>query len=561
MQRVIRYVRNLPNNTFAQRLAVQEEELEMLRTDVNAANMQADDIDERLKEVAKKLDEIRAKLDEIASLLNMANSTASSAYQLAKRIESLVSEVKSKLQMAYDLLSNEGQPKVNSAQQATTEIMTLADQSATLANDAETEASDQETQAARMNSTASMAYETAIEAKMNAEDAVASQNSDKRTLQQLMIAVTNRSLGRDAAKEDVMNAKVEVEMARDDSDNAHTRASEVQIDLGLSEIQQQLAAAQQKTTEIQNRLTYVTDNYSSVVTRINAAYSDITQLSADIVVATDEADDIKTRADNAYTKAMASVEDGRNVIAEAVDMLYILTNFSQVINETRSRAMQALERIGIIEEFSQNATAIAKRILDDHEKAHDDVMMAVQVAEQALSLANDSLTRANEIRNTIVTLLSNANEEKNNADEVKTNAVNVNTTADDLLATCLAGRDAVDDAIAEGHDAVRNQSMCREKIQMSADDVERLRHLIANIERLDPQQVQHLQQMISALDDRITTADLAAVIQALEDQREEDEAEVNQCDEMIMQLEQDIDNLKRAVAVGQDGCVGVGPAP
>lgn len=560
MQRISNYARGLPNDTFSLRLASQEELLQMLRDDVDSSTMQATDFYQRLVAISNKLDEIRNKLDEIETLLNMANSTAMSAYRMAVQIESLVNETKSKLLEAYELLKNSAEPKVSDAQQAVTQMSTLANESGVLAVAAETEAADQETQAARLNNTARMAYYTAMEAKMKAQDAVASQNSDKQTLQQLMMGVANRSLGFNKAKSNVMAAKSEVQQAVTEADTVHTRAAEPRPDLGLTGLQQRLADAQQKTTDIRHRLSEVTSKFSSVVTDINSAHSDTNQLSGNIDVAADRADYLKSHADKAYDKAMDSVANGRMTIAQAEEMLEILTNFSQIINETRAKAMDALQRVGEIEKLSRNATAAAERILAEHQQAHRDAMMAVQFAEEALQAAMDALTRATEIRDEIVSLKMTAQWVKNGAEEANMNATVLNTTATDLLDMCSSKRAEVDGAIADAADAVANQTQCRNKLDMSADAIERLRDYIANIQRLDPQKVQSLWQKINNLTGAVSDADLSEVIRALQQQRDDDEDEINRCDAMIEELERDVNNLKLAVAAGQNGCVGIGPA-
>ena len=557
---VSRFADSLPSDTFAKRLAALEVRLEKLQNDTSTANMLANDLDQRLDKVEEKLNEIKMKLDEIDTLLTMANSTATSAYQMAQQIESYVNDTESKLKDAYNLLKTSAEPHVDAARQTVIEMTTLAEEAEALAVTAEAEASDQETKAEELNSTATIAYQVAMEAQMKAQKAVASQNTNQQTLQRLMMAVTNRSLGFSAAKADVMNAKSQVQMAVNKSANVHTKATVPRPDFGFTELQQQLSAAQQKTTDLQNRLSDVNAKFSSVIDDINNSHSEINQLSDNIDVAASKAGYLKTRADEAYMKAKEAVANGTSIIAEAEEMLSILTNFSLLITDTRTKAMEALELIGLIVERNNNATIAAQAILDAHKQAHSDAMMAVQLAEEALGVAMEALHRSTEIRNQLLDLNMTANQLNADAEDAKMNATKLNTTANELLDMCVDYRVEVDSVIADAMDAIGNQTQCRSKIQMSAVDTENLRNDIANIARLDPQQIQSLQQKIINLKNDVTDADLMGVIDDLRQQRDDDKAEIDHCCDLIRELELEVYNLKRAVAAGPDGCIGVGPA-
>jgi chromosome segregation ATPase len=557
---VATFADELPSDTFAERLAMLETRLEMLYNDTNTANMLAKNLSARLDEIKMKLDEIKSKLDEIETLLVIANSAATKAYQIAKQIESLVNDTELKLINAYQLLKTDAEPNLDSAKQTVMELTTLAEDAQSLAESAEAEASDQQMKALELNNTARMAYQTATEAKMKGQDAVASQNASRQTLHRLMMAVTNQSLDAAAAKAAVMDAKAIVEMAVNESDKALERAMESRPDHGFTELQEKLSSAQQKTTDIKNELSEVNTRFSSLITDIDNSHTEINQLSGTISNAANKAMYLQMRADEAYVKAKEAVANGTSIIAEAEEMLDILTNFSLLINDTRTKAMEALELISDIEMRSNNATAAAEAILDAHEQAHTDAMMAVQLAEEALGVAMEALQRSTEIRDQLLELNMTANQLKADAVDAKMNATKLNTTANRLLEKCVNDTVEANGVIADTTTAIEAQQNCSDKIQVSAVDIESLRNDIANIDRLDPQQILSLQQRINDLRDAITDADLMGVLEELRQQRDNDKAELDSCNDVIKEIELEIYNLKRAVAAGQDGCVGVGPA-
>ena len=559
MGRITDFAESLPAKNFSYRLGDLEATLKTLEQDVNSANSQAWDLDDRLDQLRLKLYQIRDKLNEIESLLNMANSTATSAYMTALEIESLIMDTEEKLIEAYHLLNNTAKTTLTEAQEEVELLTMLAEEAESLALSAEAEASKQEIQAERLNSTATMAYQVAMEARMKAEKAVASQEADKLRLPQLMMAVTNRSLGFDEAKSEVQNAKDQAQMAVDRADEVHARAAEDRPDFPLDELQQQLTSAEEKTSDIRNRLSYVITKFTDVCDAINDSYLEIKQLSDDIDAAADKAQNLKTRANEAYMNAKDAVAKGRGIIDEATEMLNILLNFSQLINETRLKAMEALELLDDTEKISANVTMEAQKILDDHEQAHSDSIMAVRLAEEALDIAMSALSKAQKIRDDLLLLNATAAELKSDAIDAKMEATRFNSTANYLLKNCTREKEEIDLIVSDANDAVDSQNNCSESISKQEKEVKRLREAIDGIRRLDPIQVMKLQQRIYDLRNDISDADFLSVIEQLRMERDEDKRELVRVDALMQELEQDVSDLKLAVAAGQDGCVGVGP--
>ena len=545
------------NRTFAQRINDKSIELETISSWVSNASTQEGNLDQRLELVTDSIDEIRNKSVEIWSHLMIANSTAVSARDVATRIEYLVNESKVKITRAYRLSTNDSQLTVDTIRSLESSVVQLANITSSLVYDAENEASRQRRQATVLDDKANRTHQSAANAKLTTENAIASQNSDKKQLDTLEILSVNRSLGYIEAKSKVTKSKVNIEKAAMEAEDVHTRATELHANMRLGRLQEQLGYAQRKTTSLMNQLSTTTTRFSSVVNAITVSRANTSRLSRDIHISVDRVDYLIRRADEAYDKAMESVAKGRKIISDAMDTLDILTNFSQVINVTRSRAMKALRRVNTIEELSHNATAAAHDISMEHQQALIDAMMSMRLAEGALKTAQDALMTTTEIENDIMALKTSAIAHRHKAEGFSSNATTLNMTAYGLLLSCSNTTAQVDSTVSDIKNTISNQTDCSTAISRSGMEVERLQHDITNFKQLDDRRIASLQLEFTRFSDQLSDSALVHMVTALETQQREDFTEINNCNSLISELEQDVDNLEKTVAAGADICIGV----
>ena len=427
--------------------------------------VQLESLRNRTAKVRQMSIEIDSRLQPIAEIVNQGVRNITLAEEIIDRASELLSS-------AQKVLDHEGQNALSKASERSKKFGQQSERMTEIAKQARLLANKYEDESIAIEKLAKEAFSTAEDAYKLALDAIQAQKTNREELQRL-----DRQL--EETTELMSRTSKMAEEAKNEASKAYTDTLAIYTDIN-SIIVPSLESEKLRIEAIDlvGQAERILDEALQLL-RKNADALNNTQYQQQdardlLVEATRQqqiADDLLTEVMSSLAKANESIWSGENTLGDAQKTLDTLKEFDRVVQESRSKAEDALSKVGDIKRLIDEAESKTREAENALQGALQDASEARDVAIEAQKLAEKTSEDATRIRQEAATTKARASNLKKDAEQLTDKVADTASRLKQFEDQAATDKKLAADALERANQAKSASSDANAKVKQAIDTV------------------------------------------------------------------------------------------
>ncbi|WAR30636.1 LAMC1-like protein [Mya arenaria] len=281
----------------------------------------------------------------------------------------------------------------------------------------------------------------------------------------------------------------------------------------------------------------------------------VEQLMADAEnIKKQRADLLLAEVDAARARARDAVNKGEQTLREANETLQTLLGFNQVVQESRGKAEEALERVPEIEAHIREAEARTDEAREALSGAENDAEMALRIAQEAEEMAQGASDEASRIRGDAGKTKQRAVELLDSAGILEGDVRDTGEQVDNLSVQADNDNSLAANALEKAGSAKQTARDAADRVADALAKVENISSILATLRDLDTADLDRLELELAAAETTLKNQNLESQFAKLTTANNQVKLWVQDYNADLSDLEKDVQNVKDIMDSLPDGC-------
>lgn len=249
--------------------------------------------------------------------------------------------------------------------------------------------------------------------------------------------------------------------------------------------------------------------------------------------------------DKTIQKAKDAVKQGDNTLKEAQDTLATLRRFDQKVQESQKEALEALKKIPAIRKMIKHAEDKTKDAASKLDTALADATDARDIAQRAFSLANDTSADVKKIRSEAQELKNRISTLKSQAGELGDNINQTTAAMNEYELIAKTDGEFASQALERANQAAMSARNATDFAKSLLDKLNPLLKAIDKIDGIDGNKLAQLEDELAKLKQKLAESNLAAITDDLLAQRDKQRELMAEYQALIDWLIKEVANIRQ----------------
>ncbi|XP_075230002.1 laminin subunit gamma-1 isoform X2 [Lycorma delicatula] len=501
---------------------------------------------DELTELHGKLDDVQILMGQIRNWTQEALAETTEAERNATQAEQIIESARDALQSALDYLQTDGAAALAKAMERSIEFGQQSQQMSDIAREARLLAQQQKEEADNIRKNADKSLNISTEAFELAKEAI---NQQKNISDEL------RLLGSDLAhvRDNLEMTKHLAADAKGHVGNVHTDALALFTDVhaltipnidtaSMKNDAQNIAA---EATDIERRVNKLLDNYQGVLDDVEEQLQDAQQILQNAVQQQQITDELLADTDVANSLAEDAVKLGNKTLQEAQQTLKTLQEFDDQVQESKAKALAALQTVPEIERLikeAQEKTTNAQEALAGAESNAENARNVAQDAQQ--KYAEQASKEADEIRKSAEETKEEAGKLRDEADNLAGRVAVTASKLKGLEEQASTESTVIDKAKEKVGQAKSTVAEGTKKIQNALEEVNNIMKDLADLVDFDEDALNQLERKLEQAEHEFNSAQLDEKLEDLNKAKIAQSQLVRSYEDEILKLRAEVRNIE-----------------
>uniref|UniRef100_A0A914ZML2 Laminin-like protein lam-2 n=1 Tax=Parascaris univalens TaxID=6257 RepID=A0A914ZML2_PARUN len=268
-------------------------------------------------------------------------------------------------------------------------------------------------------------------------------------------------------------------------------------------------------------------------------------------------DELLADTDVARAAAREAVQLAENTLKEANQTLNTLNDFQALVDGSKEEAVEELGKLKEIEEriaLAEDTTREAENAIGN---AKNDVEAAEQIALQAEEEAKTISEKAHELRNQTAGTLKNAESMKMDANQLTNDITETAATLGDYKRQAGTDKARASDAVTKAALAENAAKNANKTVSEASDKIRRIIDQLNSLDEVNSEELDELEKQVEEAEKILENADLEKQVEALKQQKMEQDRKISQFKNDIDALQLEVRNLEEIRNSLPDKCFNV----
>ncbi|XP_055331457.1 laminin subunit gamma-1-like isoform X2 [Paramacrobiotus metropolitanus] len=482
----------------------------------------------RLDEITKRISTIEQKLHNMSTLIESGRMFANDASYVVAEGEKLAKRCFDALASARSYLENEARDAFLSAKDASSRFGQTSNKMSEIARDSRRLADEHVAAAQGIIELADKSLNSSRDALRILADTVARKNNNSHILDELRREQSLLQSLQTRVQNLASKAKEDADKAYAEALEIYTQASGITVPvINVSSLLMQAQDIDQGSQQIANSSSNLLSGNAALLDMISAE-----QKRAEIALNTSKSlqqdtDAMVADMDKAKDDAEKAIRKAENILKEAKETLETLQGFNAVADQSKAKAKTAIAEVPTIE----NGITEAQRKNDEAtvalNAAERDASQAKNIALQAQKTAEEASKTAGKIREDSNQAKIFASGLRDKAGILAGDVNRANTEFEGLVTEAKADEAAVKETTEKTGELTRKVEQAKIKVDQAWDNVEDIILQLADVDDIQPGQLDELELRLNAIEAQLGQTNLAPRLQNLTNLRQTQQRVIN----------------------------------
>ncbi|KAH3798034.1 laminin subunit gamma-1-like [Dreissena polymorpha] len=540
---------------FLEQLKVVNDSVNVLLNDAQGAGSDNGTIGQQLEKLKENILEVLNRCGEVTRNILTAGQTAEESLGDISSAEEAISRAEMSLKAAENYIDTEGQAALQRAREALEKFGQQSRQMTEIATESKQLSMSQLEEARRIEMLGKKALETSNEALRLARETMQMPQDIKRDIEDLKKRAEDASKLYDRTKffaNKALNMSTE---AYNEALDLYSQAVSLQVpSVNTQQLVLEADIIKKEAARIKKAASDLMAENQNLFEEAATQREEVQKLLDSGITHQQRADLLLSEVDAARAKALKAVETGEETLREANETLQTLLGFNQVVQDSRGKAEDALEKVPEIEANIREAEARTQEARDALSGAGSDAAEALRIAQEAEKMAQGASDEASRIRQDAGQTKQKAEKLLDDADQLDKDVSDSKEQVDNLKLKADTDRDQTDNALQKAGAAKQSAKEAADRVADALAKVENISQILSTLRDLDTAELDRLETELAAAEAVLQNADLEAQFAKLTTANNQLKVWVQEYSQDLSELEKDVQNVKDIMDSLPTGC-------